>query len=291
MEMYARFPAGSYPDTKLIRAGCSWDELMAQVSKLGLSYPFCVKPDVGMKGLMFRIVRSEEQLRLYHDLMTADYLIQALVDLPVECSVFYSRLPAAATGLISGLVEKEPLHLIGTGTHTVGELIQQDVRARMHRAELMAKHAPRMGYLLPRGERLVLTDAANAARGARMIDRATQVTPELLRVFDVLYATSGLGYGRFDLKCASLEDLQLGKFLILEFNGCGAEPIHMYAAGWSWWRCLREVLRHNRIMFRIARANCKSGTRPWPYREGKRFLRQAQGHMATLKALDSRLPF
>src|SRR5688500_6977139 len=53
MEMYQQLPPGSYPESILIKANCSFEEADATRLRAGLTYPFVVKPDIGMMGFMF----------------------------------------------------------------------------------------------------------------------------------------------------------------------------------------------------------------------------------------------
>ena len=70
---------------------CPFNEVIKRISEAGFTYPFVVKPDVGMKGILFRKIENEEQLHKYHERIPVEYIVQDLVDLPVEVSVFYYR--------------------------------------------------------------------------------------------------------------------------------------------------------------------------------------------------------
>ena len=48
-----------------------------------------------MKGILFRKIDTEDQLKKYHDRIPVEYIVQDLVELPVEVSVFYYRHPSA----------------------------------------------------------------------------------------------------------------------------------------------------------------------------------------------------
>ena len=91
--MYDLLPIESYPRTIYITKGESFENVLCKLKEGQFNYPFCVKPDVGMKGLLFRKVDKEEQLKYYHENVPLDYLVQELVDYPVEASVFYYRFP------------------------------------------------------------------------------------------------------------------------------------------------------------------------------------------------------
>ena len=70
------------------------------------------------------------------------------------------------------------------------------------------------------------------------------VDDELLKLFDELSLyTDKFYYGRYDIKCDSIDELKKGNFSILEFNGAGAEPNHIYDAGIHLGDAYREILK------------------------------------------------
>ncbi len=80
-------------------------------------------------------------------------------------------------------------------------------------------------------------------------------------------------YGRYDIMCNSLEELKQGKnFVILEYNGCGAEPNHFYDTGYTLIGAWKEILKHWKILYEISRQNHKAGIPYWPLIKGIRFI-------------------
>jgi hypothetical protein len=69
----------------------------------------------------------------------------------------------------------------------------------------------------------------------------------------------GFHFGRFDLRSASLHDLYEGKVTIMELNGCGAEPAHIYDPSFSFWSAVWVLIMHWNNIYSIARANNKLG--------------------------------
>ena len=120
-EMYEQLPLSSYPKTIYILPGIPFDEVKRGITANGFTYPFIVKPDVGMKGILFRNIDSEEQLSKYHQRIPVEYIMQDLIDLRVELSVFYYRHPTQMKGTISGLIQKELLEVFGDGKSTLWE--------------------------------------------------------------------------------------------------------------------------------------------------------------------------
>jgi hypothetical protein len=289
-EMYALLPPAVYPITKFILPDEPFEHVKEQVALAGLSYPLCTKPDVGMKGLLFRKIDSEKELEKYHQQMPVYYIIQELVQYPLEVSVFYYRYPDQQKGVISGFIQKELMDVTGDGKKTLLQLIQEHPKAKHREAEMRVKHADRLDEVLPFGERYLLTYAANLNRGARFINLQHLIDEKLLQLFDELSHAAQFYYGRYDIKCQSIDDLKVGKnFFILEFNGSGAEPNHVYHAGFSLFKAQRVFLKHWKALFHISRYNHRHGISYWPFLKGWRFLQESKKHLRLLEVYDTKI--
>lgn len=286
-EMYELLPKGWYPKTIYASPGQPFEQIKALLTQHGLCYPLCVKPDSGLKGLLFRKVDSEEKLKFYHQRVPVDYVIQELIEAPIEVSVFYYRHPTQQSGVVSGFTQKEMMHVLGDGTSTLWNLILLHPKASHRLDEMRIKHEKHLATVIPAGEKYILTHAANLNRGARFTNLKELIDDRLVQIFDALSHRCSFYYGRYDLKCNSIEELKEGKFTILEFNGTGAEPNHVYNAGYSWTAALSVFAHHWKMMYQIGRYNNKyKGVRYWGNREGYKFLRQARKHAAVLEKAD-----
>lgn len=287
-EMYEQLPLSSYPKTIYILPGIPFDDVKREIAANGFSYPFIVKPDVGMKGILFRNIESEEQLLKYHQRIPVEYIVQELIDLRVELSVFYYRHPTQMKGMISGLIHKELLEVFGDGKSTLWELILKHPRARFRLDEMKHRHEHRLDRVLDNDQHFYLSYAGNHNRGARFINLYHLVDEKLLKLFDDLsHYTDKFYYGRYDIKCTSLKDLKEGKnYSILEFNGCGAEPNHIYDAGISIWQAYKEILKHWKVLYQISKYNHENGTPYWSFKKGRDFLKQSQKHFKLLEKFD-----
>jgi len=287
-EMYDQLPKDSFPKTIYIPHDLSFEHVTKKMIENGFDYPFIVKPDIGMKGILFGKIENEDQLKKYHEKIPVEYLIQELIDLPVELSVFYYRHPAQQKGTISGLIQKELLEVYGDGKSTLWELILQHSRAKYRLEEMKHRHEHRLDRVLPKGQHFYLSYAGNHNRGARFINLFKLVDEKLLKVFDDLsHYTDKFYYGRYDIKCTSIEDLKEGKnYSILEFNGCGAEPNHIYDAGISIWQAYSEILKHWKVLYQISKFNHKNGTPYWSFKKGRSFLYNAKKHFKMLEKFD-----
>lgn len=285
--MYEQLPAKSFPITIYILHHQPFDEVLKTVANAGFSYPFIVKPDVGMKGILFRKIESEEQFRLYHQRITVEYIVQELNTMPVEVSVFYYRHPLQKKGVISGFIQKELLEVMGDGTSTLLELITRHPRASLRMQEMKKRHEHRLDRVIEKDHRFYLSYAGNHNRGARFINLMHLVDDELLTLFDELSLYTGkFYYGRYDIKCDSIEELKKGSFSILEFNGAGAEPNHIYDAGISLAQAYKEILKHWEVLYQISAYNNSNGTPYWNFKKGWVYLKNSRQHFKMLEQYD-----
>jgi hypothetical protein len=288
-EMFDQLPPGSYPRSIYISPSLPYEELEKLVAASGIVYPLAVKPNVGMMGFMFRKIGSAAKLKEYHGRMPVDYVLQDLIRYPLEVSVFYYRMPNEGSGTITGFLKKGFLEVIGDGRSTLWELMLEYPRVRFRLEEMRTKHLSRLNDIIPGGEIYCLSNALNLSRGGQLISLKHEKDERLLKVFDGLsHYTKTFYYGRYDIKCASIEDLKEGKnFFILEYNGCGAEPHHIYGDGNTLLQAYRILLQHWAQLYRISKYNKDNGVPYWKFRRGWKFLRSAKKHFAMLRQLDA----
>jgi hypothetical protein len=288
-EMYEQLPPTSYPKTVYIKSGVPFEEVLKAISNAGFNYPFIVKPDVGMAGILFRKIETEKHLQHYHSKLPVEYLVQDLIHFPIEFSVFYYRHPEHSNGVITGFLEKEPMNVTGNGKDDLLQLIETHPKAKYRMAELLSWHKERLDLVLPAGEKFYLSHAANLNRGGNFINLHNEIDENLHKVFDELSLYSKtFFYGRYDLKAASLEDLKQGKnFLLLEYNGSGAEPNHVYNSGYTLRAAHKEILKHWKVLFQISIYNHTQGVPYWNFNRGRRFLQQSTKHFELLNKIDA----
>ena len=287
-EMYDQLPTGSFPKTIYILHDLPFEEVKKKICENSFTYPFIVKPDVGMKGILFRKIENENQLEKYHNNIPVEYIVQDLVDLPIEVSVFYYRHPAETKGTVSGFIQKEFLEVYGDGKSTLWELILKHPRAKFRLEEMKYRHEHRLDRVLESGQHFYLSYAGNHNRGAKFINLHDQIDDNLIKVFDgISHFTDKFYYGRYDIKCTSINDLKQGKnFSILEFNGSGAEPNHIYDSGISIGQAYREILKHWKALYQISKYNHRKGTAYWSFNKGRKYLRDARRHFKMLEKFD-----
>jgi hypothetical protein len=252
------------------------DALLQRIEEEKLTYPLIAKPDVGQRGQGVEKIEHWEQLVNYAQAATAPFLVQAYADEPIELGVFYYRMPGAATGVVTSIVQKVFLQVRGTGRDTLADLILQDDRATLQWPVLQRRLGSTLAEVLPEGEVRMLEPIGNHCRGTMFLNANHLIRPELTAVFD--HITDSLGevyFGRYDIRCRSEADLYAGRHIqIMEFNGAGAEPGHIYQPGFSLWRAWGVLLHHWRVLFDISRANHRRGVPYLTLSEARRFWQQ-----------------
>ncbi len=289
-ELYEQLPPQLYPKTVLVPPSASMEEVLQKVAQQSIAYPFIVKPNVGMKGILFRKIENEQQLQHYHRHMSADYLVQEWINLPLEVSVFYCRLPGSPKGTITAFIQKDLLEVTGNGTSTLSELIHQHPHAAAWLAEIKQQQGYNLHKVLPPGQRFYLSHVGNRLHGATFVNLAHHITDNLVQLFDRISHSGSFYFGRYDIKCASVEDMEEGRnFSILEFNGAGSIPNHVYTGDYTLRQAYREILKHWQWLYRISRCNYKKGIAYWSFWKGYGFLKKSKQHFNRLKQLDKEL--
>ncbi len=291
-EMYKLFPLNSYPKSIYVSTRISFAELEKLVASGNFNFPFIAKPEIGRMGFMFRKINTRENLKRYHETIPVDYILQEYIEYPLEVSVFYYRFPNERNGTITGFIKKESMVVSGDGKSTLTELINTYPRARYHIEEIKSKHKENLNDIIPAGELFYLSHALNLSRGGKLVNLEHEKDENLLNVFDELsYYTKNLYFGRYDIKCASIEDLKQGKnFCILEYNGCGGEPHHVYGNDNTLLKACSILAHHWSILYKISKYNHLKGIHYWKFKKGLRFFVEANKHVSMLKKLDAKFP-
>lgn len=290
-EMYDLLPKNLFPRTFNVRPFIDFSELRNKLLSEEIVYPMVVKPEVGCAGLLFRKIDNETELASYHEKMPVEYMVQQLVLFPMEVSVFYIRHPNAISGKITGFLHKIPLQVQGNGFDTLEQLVLKHPKASKRIDELYKKHKHNWQVIIQEGKKFMLSHAANHNRGAHFIDLKDQIDDRLLHIFDgISNEISDFYYGRYDILCSSVEDLKKGEnFSILEYNGCGAEPNHIYDSGYTLTAAYKEILKHWKSLYEISNYNSSKGVKPWTFMRGMLFMRHTKEHYKKLYEAESKI--
>lgn len=268
------------PSGLFVQEGTSLEALRDMTKGAAIRFPIFAKPDIGERG--FRVAKLEnlEALAAYHgESNSFDYLIQEYVAWPLEVSVLHYRFPKEQKGHISSVCVKKYLSVTGDGKSRLGKLIEEYPRARFHKEVLLGIWGEDWEKVLGKGEELVLVPVGNHSRGATFLNANDQIDEDLCRVFDeVSHSLNGILFARYDLKCASFDALRRGEdFTILEINGAGAEPAHIYDPDNALLRAYRDMFRHWNALYRVGRVQHTLGVPYMTWAEAREFWKRHRG--------------
>ncbi|MDL5047367.1 hypothetical protein QQ054_15215 [Oscillatoria amoena NRMC-F 0135] len=259
-DILMKIPGHLRPKMIRIKHPASAEMVLAELKQNEMNFPLVFKPDVGERGFMVERIFSTEDVIGYCLKINADFLIQELVDLPIECGVFYIRKPSEPLGKVTSLNLKEMLTVCGDGRQTLRELILGNERPKLQWGRLKEKYKDQLDVILSEGEIWEINSIGNHCLGTKFLNGEQHITPELERCFDsISKQIDGFFYGRYDLRCESMEALYRGDVKILELNGCGAEPAHIYEPNFPLFKAWRTLFRHWDEMYRISKENKKRG--------------------------------
>ncbi len=274
-DILTRIPSKLIPKTIRLDHNLSAKDSQNLIETAGLIYPLIFKPDLGERGFMVKKIKSSKDIQPYLQDIHVDFLVQELVELPLEFGVFYQRHPSKPEGRVVSLVMKEMLSVQGDGVSTLKELILGKDRAKLQWDKLSEAYADRLNEIPGLNQKIELVSIGNHALGTKFLNGNHLINEKLSATFDqIAKKIDGFFFGRFDLKCASLEDLYNGNVKILELNGCGAEPAHIYDPDFKFFDAVVTVLRHWRTIFEIARENHKLGAPFETFSNGKKYYRK-----------------
>lgn len=256
-------------------------DVMSKLTEAGLALPVIFKPDMGERGWMVKRINTEADVQQYLTQIKISFIAQELLTLPLEFGVFYWRLPGTERGTVNSITGKEFLSVTGDGRHTLAELIRANPRALLQWDKLMARLGDKMNSIPAAGNLVELVSIGNHCLGTKFINANHLITPQLTDSFDRMSKQiNGFYFGRFDLRCASVEDLQAGRIKIMELNGCGAEPAHIYHPGASLWAAWRTLFRHWHTLYRVSVANHRLGVPYLSLAEGKKIYQRFKAAQA-----------
>lgn len=284
-EVYRLIPEQFYPATLPVSENSSFDELKIRLVRSGFHYPLIAKPDIGMRGLAVQKLENDADLKQYLAKVNFDFLIQEFIDLPNEMGIFFVRYPNELKGRITGIVRKKFLIIEGDGQSTIEHLLQQNPRFHLQLPALINQYGDKLLSVPAKGERINLVPYGNHARGALFLNFSNKINEKLTSVInEICLQVPDFYYGRLDIKYRTLCELEEGKnFSVIELNGAGSEPTHIYDPRQSLVGAWKEIVRHFKMLFQISRMNHQKGHRFLSFKEGIQMLRQNQLHVQKLK--------
>jgi len=274
-DILKKIPEAYRPNTVLIKMPATKTDVMKALLENSFSLPVIFKPDLGERGFMVKRIRSKADVELYLQIIEHDFLIQDLVDLPLEFGVFYVRHPSEKAGRVTSIVMKEMLAITGDGASTLATLILAKDRAKLQWPVLHKTFRDRLSEIVPAGKTIELVSIGNHCLGTTFLDASHLISDQMSASFDrISLQIEGFYFGRFDLRCQSVDDLTNGNVQIMELNGCGAEPAHIYQPGFPFFKAVGIMFTHWRNIFSIAQENHRRGVPFVSLADGVRYYKK-----------------
>lgn len=274
-EIYDIIPSKFIPKTLLVNKVSNLEEVLLKIRKSQITFPLIAKPDIGMKALGVEKLKNSNELLSYLHKTPTDFLVQELIELPKEIGLFYVRFPEQQKGVITGIVSKEFLSVMGNGKDTIEQLILQNPRSSFQLVSLAKIHGNLMEKVLLKDEIFVLMPFGSHTRGAKFTDVSYEANHKLLETINTICTQiPGFYYGRLDIRYTTFEELAEGNnFKIIEINGAGSEPTHIYDPKHSLIFAWKEIFKHWKLLYQISSINKKYGHSYLSYKDGTAMLR------------------
>ena len=286
-DIYAIMPPHLSPKTVFFSLPANADIVIEQLRMEGLSFPLIGKPDIGGRGRGVKALKNKTDVRDYVKHASLDFHIQEFVAYKNEVGIFYYRFPEEENGTITGIVKKEFLCATGNGKNTIKELLKYDKRAILQMESLERIYGKELHTILKEGEKKTLVPYGNHARGAKFLDASDWIDDELTETIDgVCKQVKDFYFGRLDIRYNTLDELKQGRnFSVIEVNGAGSEPTHIYDPRHSIFFAWKEIIRHWVILLRISQANHKRGYKYLGFKEGVTMFREDKTNSKKLAAM------
>lgn len=258
------------PLTLFFSVNTSYEKIKETIITYNLKYPLIIKPDIGMQGKAVLKVNNGYELKQAVNKFTVNFIIQPFVPYPKEVGIFYVRYPNDKHGKITGIVEKEFLSVTGDGINTIEALLLNTPRYILQVPVLKELLGGSINDVLPKCERRVLVPYGNHVRGSLFLDSTHKNTNKIESVIDkACKSIDGFYFGRLDIRFNSFEELAEDKnWCIIELNGAGSEPTHMYDPRHSIFFAWKEIIRHWKMLYNVSIQNRKRGFSFLKFKDG-----------------------
>lgn len=249
-ELLASIP-NQYKAKSILYTGQSYQEITEV-----LGPEIIIKPNQGEKGQGIFLIDNETDFNNYFQQQNFEVIIQEYLSDKVELAVMYYRFPNDENGFVEGITEKVLPVAVGDGESTLRQLCLKNHRFNRQNFDLKGND----DLVLAKGEEYLLSIVGNHIRGAKFLDAVELLQEKHHLIFDQISKTLGEVYCvRYDIKAKSKESFVRGEFKIVEVNGVGAEPTHMYDPKYGYWSAQKILWRHWRKIGRICHESLTKG--------------------------------
>jgi hypothetical protein len=253
------------PEYLFIDQKKSFENTLTALSQKKMAFPLIFKPNIGERGRGVIKVNDEAELRQQLEKNPSDVIIQEFIDYPLEFGVLYYHFPNNREEGITSITLKEFPNVKGDASSTVKELIE----FKYGNLSFENLKDINLDTVLEKEETLQLEYIAHRSRHCIFRNYNHINCPELLATFSKISdQIDGFYFGRYDVKVNSVADLISGKNIkILEINGVGSQPIHVFDPSYPFLKTYLDLSRHWKLIFKISRENQKRGFHPISFKK------------------------
>ena len=237
------------------------------IADRGWTYPLILKPDAAQRGAGVTLIEAEDDIPGFFEQCQGPAQLQQYHPGPLECGIFYTRLPSQPRGKIFSITDKVFPVLIGDGQSNLEELIWKHPRFRFQHDVFHIRWADDLDRVLEEGEELRLAEAGNHCQGTLFRDGARLITPELeARIDELAKKLEGFYFGRIDIRYTDEASLKRGEGLaVIEINGVTSESTNLYDPQWSLWQAHAVLRKQWAVCMQIgAEVREQRGIKPKP---------------------------
>ena len=282
--IYAMFPPVYIPLGILIECSTNSTTLKNKLNNSNLSLPLLAKPNIGERGMGILKINSIAELISYNTAVSFDYILQEFIDYPLEMSVLAYRKLDSDKPTVTSVCLKEKLTILGDGHSTLTQLVNKDFRSRKQWPRLSSQFDEDL--VLEKGKRLILDPIGNHSRGTTFLDGNYLINDSFSAAIGQLFNSikGEVYYGRFDIIYKSMLDfVELKNFKVIEFNGVGSEPAHIYQPGFSLFNAYQSLWQHAKILGNISLQQKKRGVQSMSWKEFKLALKVYRKNMKVVQ--------
>ncbi|MEQ9425251.1 MAG: hypothetical protein RJQ09_12580 [Cyclobacteriaceae bacterium] len=282
IKIFDKIIARYKPYTQFFKQDTGLEKLIECMGTNGLTFPVILKPDVGERGWMVKKIDDQAQMTEYLEAIKVPFLLQEFIEWPIEIGVFYVRLPFEESGKVTSINLKKMLSVKGDGESTVEELLLSQPRAVIAFNEIKKTSGHLFDFIPSLEEEVEVVPIGNHCRGTTFINGNHLINERIHQVFDkAAKSYPGFYFGRFDIRSESIEALEMGEFKIMELNGCGAEPGHIYHPGYPLFAAYKSLIYHLDCMYQIAKWNNNNGSSYMTFNEGMALIKFVRNYNHT----------
>ena len=236
------------------------ESLLSFLAQNDIHFPFILKPDRGERGRGVSKIKDKSDLEAYLSQYHFPLIAQAFITEKEEYGILYHRFPNEPKGKVTSIVVKGFLSVTGNGADTLETLWLKNPRCLYHWDLLNDLYCAEKTLILPENEEKILVEIGNHVRGTTFFNGNHLISEALTRKIDeISQQIPGFYIGRFDLKADNIAAVCEGNFKVMELNGVGAEPGHIYDPEYPILKAYQALIEHWNNVAKIAKINYDSG--------------------------------